>query len=92
MQNELLHGLTAAIRSPDAGCSGKCRGKGKRAGGRVIYIQTPEAGQIDLITVYGKDEADNLTRDETYALCKLARLLREEATFEARRWKGTRRK
>lgn len=59
------------------------RGKGKRGGVRVIYVHTPEAGQIDLITVYGKDEANDLTRAEVKALCELARVLREEAAKRA---------
>lgn len=51
----------------------------------MIYVHTPEAHQIDLITVYGKDEADDLTRDEIKALCGYARQLRGEAAARARR-------
>jgi mRNA-degrading endonuclease RelE of RelBE toxin-antitoxin system len=55
------------------------RGKGKRGGVRVIYLHTPEAARIDLITVYGKDEKDDLTKGELNLLCNLARTLRNEA-------------
>ncbi len=37
------------------------RGKGKRSGLRIIYFFLPEAHQIWLFTLYGKDEADDLT-------------------------------
>lgn len=40
------------------------RNKGKRGGVRVIYIHTPLANRIDLITVYGKNEQDDLTKDQ----------------------------
>src|SRR5262245_29686393 len=86
LQNELLEnplagdeirgcGILRKLRFGDAG-----RGKGKRGGVRVVYVYTPEAGQVDLITVYGKDEVDDLTRDEVGELCGLARVLRDEAT------------
>jgi hypothetical protein len=58
------------------------RGKGKRGGVRVIYVHTPEAKQIDLVTVYGKDEADDLTPAETRLF---ARVLRIAAQSRARR-------
>ncbi|MEX2218704.1 MAG: hypothetical protein WD749_08080 [Phycisphaerales bacterium] len=56
----------------------------------MIYLHTPEAGQVDLLTVYGKDEDDNLSRDEIKALCALARELREQAAAKARRARGRR--
>ena len=37
------------------------RGKGKRGGTRVIYLSIPEAERIDLLTVYGKDEKEDLS-------------------------------
>lgn len=64
------------------------RGKGKRGGVRVIYLHTPKASRIDLITVYGKDESDDLTRDEVKSLCKLAELLRDEAVSAFNRHAG----
>lgn len=93
LQNELLEdpgrgdpipgcGLLRKLRFGDPG-----RGKGKRGGVRVIYVHTPEAGQIDLITVYGKDEADDLTTGEIKILCGLARELRQAATARAARLK-----
>ena len=61
----------------------------KRGGLRVIYLHTPEASRVDLITVYGKDEADDLSKDELKALCGRARLLREQATEAFERESGT---
>ncbi len=37
------------------------RGKGKRGGLRVIYLHLPAEHQVWLFTLYGKDEADDLT-------------------------------
>jgi hypothetical protein len=44
-------GILRKVRFGDEG-----RGKGKRGGLRVIYVHTPRAARIDLLTVYGKDE------------------------------------
>jgi len=57
------------------------RGKGKRGGVRVIYLHIPEAERIDLLAIYGKDEKDDLTKDEKKILRQLAR----EAFLEAKR-------
>ena len=37
------------------------RGKGKRGGLRIIYFFLPEDDQVWLFTLYGKDEAADLT-------------------------------
>jgi mRNA-degrading endonuclease RelE of RelBE toxin-antitoxin system len=55
------------------------RGKGKRGGVRVVYLHIPEVRRIDLITIYSKDEKDDLSADEKKRLARLARLVREEA-------------
>jgi mRNA-degrading endonuclease RelE of RelBE toxin-antitoxin system len=91
MQNELLE--DPARGDPIPGCSilrklrfgDESRGKGKRGGVRVIYVHTPEASRIDLVTVYGKDEADDLTKDQVKVLCRLAVILRGEAKAGAKR-------
>jgi len=44
------------------------RGKGRRGGLRIIYYHFPAEQQIWLMTLYGKDEADDLTADERRAL------------------------
>lgn len=40
------------------------RGKGKRGGVRIIYCHFPEDLQIYLMTLYDKDEADDLTAEQ----------------------------
>ena len=67
-------GILRKLRFADRG-----RGKGKRGGVRVIYLHTPDAGRIDLLAVYGKDEREDLTKEQIDELCGLARILREEA-------------
>jgi hypothetical protein len=60
-------------------------GKASAGGGvRVIYLHTPEASRIDLITVYGKDEKDDLSKAELDMLCLLARAIRNEALANLR--------
>jgi len=46
----------------------KRRGKGRRGGLRVIYYHFPAEHQIWLLTLYGKDEAEDLTAVEKRAL------------------------
>jgi hypothetical protein len=40
------------------------RGKGKRGGLRVIYLDLPDKETTYLLFIYGKDEADDLTATE----------------------------
>lgn len=61
------------------------RGKGKRGGARVIYLDIPEAERLDFMTIYGKDEQDNLTPEQRRLLAELARKARAEAPAMARR-------
>jgi hypothetical protein len=64
-------GILRKLRLPDPS-----RRKGKRGGLRVIYLYTPEASRVDLITVYSKEERDDLSKSELAELCELARNLR----------------
>jgi mRNA-degrading endonuclease RelE of RelBE toxin-antitoxin system len=96
LQDDLLEKPEAGDPIPGCGLlrklrvADKSRGKGKRGGVRVIYLHTPEASRVDLITIYGKDEADDLSKAELDGLCLLARALRDEATAQARRLKAKR--
>ena len=47
------------------------KGKGKRGGVRVIYYWRVEKGHIYLLTIYGKNEASDLTEKERNYLKKL---------------------
>ena len=95
LQNELLANPDKGSVMP--GCGGlrkvraadQRRGKGKRGGVRVVYLNVPEAERIDLITVYGKDEKDDLSEREKKALRTLVASLRAEAIAAFRR-KGRR--
>ena len=51
------------------------RGMGKRGGLRIIYIQIPEINVLFMLDIYGKDEADDLTKDEKKELTALAKEL-----------------
>ncbi len=95
LQNLLLENPSAG--DPMSGCgllrklrwSDESRGQGKRGGVRVIYLHTPEVGRIDLVTVYGKDEADDLSRAEIKVLCEYAKQLRALAAASSRPARST---
>jgi len=55
------------------------RGKGKRGGARVVYLDIPEAERIDLVTIYGKNEQDDLNASQKKLFARLARQARIEA-------------
>lgn len=74
-------GLLRKTRFADAS-----RGQGKRGGVRVIYLHTPEAARVDLITVYGKDEMDDVSKRDLSLLCGAARSIRAQLLAESRRW------
>lgn len=61
------------------------RGKGKRGGARVIYLHVPEVDQIHLITVYGKDQKDDLSAEDKARYRQLVRILKSQS----RRSRGT---
>jgi len=65
------------------------RGKGKRGGARVIYLNIPEAERIDMLAIYSKDERDDLDEDQRKVLRALAEQARKEAIASFRR-KGRR--
>ncbi len=80
------------LRDPQAGdvmpgCGGlrklriadRRRGKGKRGGVRVIYLHVPEPNLIYLITVYGKDQKDDLSPDDKKLYRQLAEVLKQQA-------------
>lgn len=49
------------------------RGKGKRGGLRVISIHIPDLQVLFMLDVYGKNEANDLSRDEKRGLQELAK-------------------
>jgi hypothetical protein len=54
------------------------RGKGKRGGIRVLYLQIPEVRVILLLDVYGKNETDDLTASQKRAIARLANELKSK--------------
>ncbi len=48
------------------------RGKGKRAGVRVIYLHVPEAARILLVHVYHKSEETDLSADDRRDIAALS--------------------
>jgi hypothetical protein len=70
LQRELLNDPETGSVMPGCGGLRKMRAadprraKGKRGGVRVIYLHLAELNQIHLITVYGKDQKDDLSTDD----------------------------
>ena len=62
------------------------RGKGKRGGLRIIYFFLPEQDWIFLLDIYGKDEKDDLTREEKKVLARLATRIKEAAKGKRKGW------
>nr|DAR13948.1 MAG TPA: RelE toxin of RelE / RelB toxin-antitoxin system [Caudoviricetes sp.] len=54
------------------------KGKGKRSGARVIYIDIDVKETIYLVNVYSKDEKTDLTPSEKSALKAVVKILKEE--------------
>ena len=54
------------------------RGKGKRGGLRVVYLDLADREVTYLLYLYGKDEAEDLTSDEKKALKNLVNSIKGE--------------
>lgn len=54
------------------------RGKGKRGGLRIIFLDLPDREVTYLIYLYGKDEAEDLTSAEKKAFKQLVDLIKGE--------------
>ena len=61
------------FRMPDAS-----RGKGKRGGLRIIYLDLEEKETTYLLYLYGKNEADDLTSDERKTFKDLVKIIKGE--------------
>ena len=78
LENELLRNPTKGEVIPGCGGIRKMRlgshhrSKGKRNGLRIIYLLVPEIRYIYLVTIYGKDEADDLDATQKKRLRSLA--------------------
>jgi len=85
LQNELMAQPEKGDVMPGCGGLRKVRvadprrRRGKRGGARVIYLNIPEAERIDMIAIYGKDERDDLSKEQKRALRALAEQARREA-------------
>lgn len=54
-------------------------GQREQAGLRVIYLYLPEQSWVFLLDIYGKDEKDDLGREEKKVLASLASRIKEAA-------------
>jgi hypothetical protein len=54
------------------------RGKGKRGGFRVLYLDLSEKSETFLITFYGKDEADDLSSNGKRLIAQIVAAIKAE--------------
>jgi hypothetical protein len=86
--DELLYYLSAnpmaGVLMPGTGGIRKLRwatgNKGKSGSTRVIYFYHNQAFPLFLLTVFGKNEQENLSKDERNELAKLTKLLIQNYT------------
>jgi hypothetical protein len=52
------------------------RGKGKRSGLRVLYLDLPHREVTYLIYMYGKDEAEDITKNEKKQILTLVNIIK----------------
>ena len=85
IQEELLGRLESSPVIPGTGglrklrVSNAGRGKGKRGGYRVIYVDIPEMKRTYLLGLYGKGVKADLSQDEKKVLKGLVARLKQEA-------------
>lgn len=84
IQEELLERLESGLVIPGAGglrklrVSNAGRGKGKRGGYRVIYLDVPETKKTYLLGLYGKGDKADLSHDEKNILKRVVERLKRE--------------
>jgi putative transcriptional regulator len=84
LQRELLADPEKGVVMPGCGGLRKLRianprrGKGKRGGAQVIYLHIEEVDQVRLITVYGKDQKDDLSAADKKLFRQHADALKQE--------------
>ena len=90
IQTELLVRLDSGSVIPGSGGLRKLRvvdlkrGKGKRGGYRVIYLDLPDVELTFLLALYDKNEKDDISSDEKRVMRGLVELLKREAKSNAK--------
>ena len=90
IQEELLEGPESGTVIPGGAglrkmrIADSSRGKGKRGGYRVIYLDIPEAGTTILLGLYGKGERKDISSGEKRMLREVANVLKREAKANAK--------
>ena len=85
LQRELMNAPDTGPVMPGCGGLRKMRvadprrGQGKRGGARVIYLHIEELDQIHLVTVYGKDQKDDLSESDKTLYRGLVQVLKDQA-------------
>lgn len=90
-QDELMKSPNQGVVIPGSGglrkvrWSESARGKGKRSGLRIIYLHLEAARRIYLITLYSKDEKDDLSSEDKRIFRTLSEAIQAEVKKRRRR-------
>lgn len=82
IQHELLKDITAGDLVPSTGGIRKMRiadedrGKGKRGGYRVLYLDLADKQETYLLAIYDKGDKENISADERKVLKQLVKILK----------------
>lgn len=85
IQNEILKNPNTGKIIPGLGGVRKmrmgdmARGKGKKGGFRVLYLDLPEREKTYLLWIYSKNESEDISADEKRIIRNLASDLKREA-------------
>jgi len=66
--------------------SDKSRGKGKRGGFRVLYLDLPKHERTYLLLIYNKDQLDNISSEQKKALKKIVEGVKDECNKKKKNW------
>jgi len=84
IENELLENPIAGDMVQGTGgvrklrVSDPLRGKGKRGGHRLLYLDLPGLEKTILIYLYGKDEAEDLSPEQKKLIKYLVKIIKDE--------------
>ncbi len=70
-------------------CPDPQKGKGKRGGIRIVYLDVPEANLVLLVHLYRKNQLEDISPSEKKHLRQLAKEFKELAQDKARKGTGS---
>jgi hypothetical protein len=84
IEQEILQNPLAGDVVPGAGgvrkvrAADRGRGKGKRGGHRILFLDLPDKERTYLLYLYGKDESEDITREQKKQIVALVNAIKRE--------------